>query len=38
MAILLALTAFFSVLSVISFRWCEAKAREKGVIDAITNY
>lgn len=38
MAILLALTAFFSVLSVISFRWCEAKARERGVIDAITNY
>jgi ABC-2 type transport system permease protein len=38
MGILLALTAAFAVLSVASFRWCERRARERGVIDVVTNY
>jgi len=38
MAILLALTALFSLISVGSFRWCEKRAKELGVIDVITNY
>ena len=38
MGILLALTAAFAVLSVASFRWCERRAKELGVIDVITNY
>jgi ABC-2 type transport system permease protein len=38
MAILLALTAVFAVISIISFRWCEAKARDRGMIDVVTNY
>ena len=38
MTILLALTAVFAVISIISFRWCEAKARDRGMIDVVTNY
>lgn len=38
MGILLALTAGFGIMSIFSFRWCEAKARDKGMIDVITNY
>ena len=38
MAVLLALTAAFSLISVGSFRWCESRARDRGVIDVITNY
>lgn len=38
MSILLALTALFSLISVGSFRWCEKRAKELGVIDVITNY
>jgi ABC-2 type transport system permease protein len=38
MGILLALTALFALISLGTFRWCENKAKEKGVIDVITNY
>jgi ABC-2 type transport system permease protein len=38
MGILLGLTALFAVVSLGLFRWCENKAKEKGVIDVITNY
>jgi ABC-2 type transport system permease protein len=38
MAVLLALTVAFALISVGSFRWCERHARERGVIDVITNY
>ncbi len=38
MGILLALTIAFAFISVGSFRWCENKARERGVIDVVTNY
>ncbi len=36
--ILLALTAVMSVLAVVVFRWCEGRARERGLIDVVTNY
>jgi ABC-2 type transport system permease protein len=36
--ILLGLTAAFTLLAVVSFRWCENQARERGLIDAVTNY
>jgi ABC-2 type transport system permease protein len=38
MAILLVLTATFAVISAFSFRWCEQQARERGLIDVVTNY
>jgi ABC-2 type transport system permease protein len=38
MGILLGLTALFALISLGIFRWCENKAKEKGVIDVITNY
>jgi ABC-2 type transport system permease protein len=38
LGILLALTVLFAFLSVYTFRWCEQRAREKGVIDVVTNY
>ena len=38
LGILLGLTAVFSGLSIISFRWCEHQARERGLIDVVTNY
>jgi len=38
MGILLALTGLFAIISIGSFRWCESQARERGVIDAVTNY
>ncbi len=36
--ILLGLTAFFGVLSFVVFRFCEHGARERGLIDVVTNY
>jgi ABC-2 type transport system permease protein len=36
--ILLALTVVFGFLSVVVFRRCEHLARERGLIDAVTNY
>jgi len=38
LAILAGLTVFFSVTSIIVFRWCEHRARERGLIDMVTNY
>ena len=34
----LGLTAVFSLLGVVVFRWCDYRAREAGMIDATTNY
>jgi ABC-2 type transport system permease protein len=36
--ILVGLTAIFGVLSFVSFRICEKVARDRGVIDIVTNY
>jgi ABC-2 type transport system permease protein len=38
LGILVGLTAVFGVGSVFAFRWCEQQAREKGMIDMVTNY
>jgi len=38
LGILVGLTLVFGVISKFSFRWCEAQAREKGLIDVVTNY
>lgn len=36
--ILLGLTVVFAVLSVFTFRWCDHRARELGLIDMVSNY
>jgi ABC-2 type transport system permease protein len=36
--ILLGLTVVFAVISVFTFRWCDHRARELGLIDRVTNY
>lgn len=36
--ILLGLTLVFALLSILVFRWCEYRARERGLLDMITNY
>jgi ABC-2 type transport system permease protein len=36
--ILLGLTVVFAILSVFTFRWCDHRAREQGLIDRVTNY
>ena len=36
--ILLGLTALFAVLGVVTFRFCERRAKQLGVIDRVTNY
>jgi ABC-2 type transport system permease protein len=36
--ILLGLTAVFAFVSVFTFRWCDHRARELGLIDRVTNY
>ncbi|HEY43416.1 MAG TPA: ABC transporter permease [Anaerolineae bacterium] len=36
--ILLGLTAIFGIMGIIMFRWCEHQARERGLIDRVTNY
>ena len=38
MGILLGLTAVFAVIAAIVFHWCEHQARERGMIDMVTNY
>lgn len=38
LGILLGLTAAFSLISVVSFHWFEQKARNRGMIDTVTNY
>lgn len=38
LGILLGLTVVFGVISNFSFRWCENRARERGLIDVVTNY
>jgi ABC-2 type transport system permease protein len=36
--ILTGLTIAFAVVASVSFRYCEARARDRGVIDVVTNY
>jgi len=38
LVILLGLTAIFAVLGIYIFRWCENRARERGLIDMVSNY
>ena len=38
MGILIALTIFFGALSFFIFRWCNNRARDRGLIDMVTNY
>jgi len=38
LAILLGLTMIFAALSAGVFRWCETRARERGLLDRVTNY
>ncbi len=36
--ILIGLTLAFGLLAVVAFRWCDHQARERGMIDMVTNY
>jgi ABC-2 type transport system permease protein len=36
--ILIGLTIVFGVLSAVVFHWCEFRARERGMLDMVTNY
>ena len=36
--ILLGLTVVFAIVSVFTFKWCDYRARELGLIDRVTNY
>lgn len=36
--VLLGLTVIFTILASFSFRWCENRARERGLLDVVTNY
>jgi ABC-2 type transport system permease protein len=38
LGILAGLTLIFTVLSTYTFRWCEYQARERGLIDMVSNY
>ena len=38
LGILLGLTAVFTVIAVVVFYWCDQQARERGMIDMVTNY
>ncbi|MCC6299566.1 MAG: ABC transporter permease [Anaerolineales bacterium] len=38
LGILTGLTVLFGVVSVFTFRWCDHRARERGLIDHTTNY
>ena len=38
LGILVALTIVFAIISVFTFRWCDYRAREQGLIDRVTNY
>ena len=37
-AILTGLTILFAITSIFTFRWCDHRARERGLIDRVTNY
>jgi len=37
-AILTGLTLLFGIASIFTFRWCDHRARERGLIDRVTNY
>lgn len=36
--ILLGMTTIFAILSVFVYKWCEHRAKERGIIDMVTNY
>jgi len=36
--ILLGMTLIFAILSVFVYKWCEHRAKERGIIDMVTNY
>ena len=36
--ILVGLTVVFAIISIFTFRWCDHRARELGLIDMVTNY
>ena len=38
LGILLGLTAVFSLVSALTYKWCDHIARERGLIDVVTNY
>jgi len=38
MGILLALSVVFGAVGFLAFRWCDRRARERGMIDMTTNY
>ncbi|UCD99356.1 MAG: ABC transporter permease [Chloroflexota bacterium] len=38
LAILIGLTIFFALIAFLVFRWAEHQARERGLIDVVTNY
>jgi ABC-2 type transport system permease protein len=38
LGILVGLTIVFAFVSIVTFRWCEHRAREKGLLDVVTNY
>ena len=38
MGILMALTVVFGLLSIVVFRWCDQRARERDLIDMVTDY
>ena len=38
LGILAGLTVIFGLASIFAFRWCERRARERGMIDMVTNY
>jgi ABC-2 type transport system permease protein len=38
LGILVGLTVVFGLIARVTFRWCEHQARERGLIDVVTNY
>ena len=38
LGILVGLTLIFGVLAIYAFRWAEHRAKERGLIDMVTNY
>lgn len=38
LGILLGLTLVFSVIGIVVFHWCEQRARDRGLLDRVTNY
>ena len=37
-AILIGMTAVYGLISIFTFRWCDHIARERGMIDRVTNW